>query len=96
MPNEKLNSFRIPIRQLVAEFISDEHDEMRALFYGSLRAIDHALSARREYMTKEEQICLVRDSAAVAASLEGGAPFTSPPRRGPYERGTGLLDTFAV
>ena len=43
-------------RQLVAEFVSDERDEMRALFYRSLRAIEHALSARREYMTKEGQI----------------------------------------
>jgi hypothetical protein len=36
--------------------VSDEHDETRALFYRSLRAIEHALSARREYMTKEGQI----------------------------------------
>src|SRR5215207_8999834 len=43
-------------RQLLAEFVSDEHNEMRALFYRSLRAIEHALSARREYMTKEGQI----------------------------------------
>jgi len=43
-------------RQLVAEFVSDEHDEMRALFYRSLHTIEHALSARREYMTKEGQI----------------------------------------
>ena len=43
-------------RQLLAEFVSDEHDETRALFYRSLRAIEHALSARREYMTKEGQI----------------------------------------
>jgi hypothetical protein len=43
-------------RQLVAEFVSDEHNEMRALFYRSLRAIEQALSARREYMTKEGQI----------------------------------------
>ena len=40
-------------RQLVAEFVCDEHAEMRALFYRSLRAIEQALSARREYMTKE-------------------------------------------
>ena len=40
-------------RQLVAEFVSDERDEMYALFYRSLRAIEQALSARREYMTKE-------------------------------------------
>jgi hypothetical protein len=43
-------------RQLLAEFVSNEHDEMRALFYRSLRIIEHALSARREYMTKEGQI----------------------------------------
>jgi hypothetical protein len=43
-------------RQLVAEFVSDERDEMCALFYRSLRTIEHALSARREYMTKEGQI----------------------------------------
>ena len=29
---------------------------MLALFYRSLRAIERALSARREYMTKEGQI----------------------------------------
>jgi hypothetical protein len=43
-------------RQLIAEFVSDERDEMRALFYRSLRTIEHALSAKREYMTKEGQI----------------------------------------
>src|SRR5688572_28109904 len=43
-------------RQLVAEFVSDERDEMRALFYRSLHTTEHALSARREYMTKEGQI----------------------------------------
>jgi hypothetical protein len=29
---------------------------MRAVFYRSMRAIEHALSARREYLTKEGQI----------------------------------------
>ena len=43
-------------RQLIAEFVSDERDEMRGLFYRSLRAIEYALSARREYMTKEGEI----------------------------------------
>ena len=43
-------------RQLVAEFVSDERDEMCALFYRSLRTIEQALSAKREYMTKEGQI----------------------------------------
>ena len=43
-------------RQLIAEFVSDERDEMRGLFYQSLRAIEYALSARREYMTKDGEI----------------------------------------
>ena len=43
-------------RQLIAEFIGDEWQEMRAVFYHSMRAIEHALSPRREYMTKEGQI----------------------------------------
>jgi hypothetical protein len=43
-------------RQLIAEFVGDEWQEMRAVFYRSMRAIEHALSARREYMTKEGQI----------------------------------------
>jgi hypothetical protein len=43
-------------RQLFALFLVDEWQEMRAVFYRSMRAIEHALSARREYMTKEGQI----------------------------------------
>jgi integrase len=43
-------------RQLIAEFVGDEWEEMRAVFYRSMRAIEHALSARREYLTKEGQI----------------------------------------
>ena len=43
-------------RQLIAEFVGDEWQEMRAIFFRSMRAIEHALSARREYMTKEGQI----------------------------------------
>jgi hypothetical protein len=43
-------------RQLIAEFVGDEWQEMRAVFYRSMRAIEHALSARREYLTKEGQI----------------------------------------
>ena len=43
-------------RQLIAEFVGDEWQEMRTVFYRSMRAIEHALSARREYMTKEGQI----------------------------------------
>jgi hypothetical protein len=43
-------------RQLLAEFVSSEHDEMRAMFYRCVRAVEHALSAKREYMTKDGQI----------------------------------------
>jgi hypothetical protein len=43
-------------RQLIAEFVGDEWQEMRAVFYQSMRAIEHALSARREYLTKDGQI----------------------------------------
>ncbi len=43
-------------RQLVAEFVTNERDEMCALFYRSLRTIELALSARREYMTKDSII----------------------------------------
>jgi hypothetical protein len=32
---------------------------MRAVFYRSMRAIEHALSARREYLTKDGQIILL-------------------------------------
>jgi hypothetical protein len=31
-------------RQLLAEFVSSEHDEMRAMFYRCVRAVEHALS----------------------------------------------------
>ena len=43
-------------RQLIAEFVNAEHVEMRAMFYRSVRAIEHALSARREYLTKAGEI----------------------------------------
>ena len=39
-------------RQLIAEFVGDEWEEMRAVFYRSMRAIEHALSARREHLTE--------------------------------------------
>jgi hypothetical protein len=35
------------------EFVGDERHEMRALFYHSLRVIEHGLSARREYAMKD-------------------------------------------
>ena len=43
-------------RQLIAEFVGDEWEEMRSVFYRSMRAIEQALSARREYLTKEGQL----------------------------------------
>jgi hypothetical protein len=43
-------------RQLIAEFVGDEWEEMRAVFYRSLGTIEDALSARREYVTKDGQI----------------------------------------
>jgi hypothetical protein len=43
-------------RQIIADFVNAERDEMQALFYRALRAIEHALSARREYFTKKGQI----------------------------------------
>ena len=42
--------------QLVAEFVNAERDEMHAMFYRCLRVIEHAFSARREYLTKEGHI----------------------------------------
>jgi hypothetical protein len=45
-------------RQLIAEFVGDEWQEMRAVFYQSMHVIEDALSARREYLTKDGQIIL--------------------------------------
>jgi hypothetical protein len=42
--------------QFIAEFVGDEWEEMRSVFYRSMRAIEHALSARREYLTNDGQI----------------------------------------
>jgi hypothetical protein len=44
-------------RQLIAEFVGDEWQEMRAVFYQSMRAIEHALSARHEYLRKMGRSC---------------------------------------
>jgi len=43
-------------RQLIAEFISSEEDQMRNLFYRALGVIEHAFSAEREYLTKDGQV----------------------------------------
>ena len=44
------------VRQLVVEFVNAERDEMHAMSHRCLRVIEHALSARREYLTKDGQI----------------------------------------
>jgi hypothetical protein len=36
--------------------VNHEHDEKRALFYRCLRTMEQAMSARREYVTKDGQI----------------------------------------
>ena len=44
------------VRQLLAEFVSDERDEMHALFFRVLRTIEHALpvgDARRYFSFRE-------------------------------------------
>ncbi len=41
---------------IIADLVDAERDEMQAMFYRSLRTIEHASSARREYMTKDGQI----------------------------------------
>jgi hypothetical protein len=56
-PVRRINEANSPeCRQLIAEFVNSEFEEMRAIFYRCLRSIEHAMSARREYMTKEGQI----------------------------------------
>ena len=42
--------------QIIADFVNAERDETRSLFYRSLRAIEQAFSAKKEYLTKEGQI----------------------------------------
>jgi hypothetical protein len=41
----------------LADFVSSEYDEMHAVFYRCVRAVEHALSARREYMSKAVRSC---------------------------------------
>jgi hypothetical protein len=40
-------------RQLIADFVNEEHELMLALFYRSLRTIEEALDAKREYTTRD-------------------------------------------
>ena len=47
---------RVQQLQLIAEIVGEKWEEMRTVFYRSMRAIEQALSARREYLTKEGQI----------------------------------------
>ena len=55
-------------RQLVVEFVNTEQDEMRALFYRAIRVIEHGLSAKREYLTKEGPILYGGPDARLAAT----------------------------
>lgn len=66
--------------KLIAEFVSAEHDEMRAMLYRALRVVEHALSACKEYMTKEGDVF---NGANRVIQSEACAPL-------------GLLDTTAV
>jgi len=43
-------------RQLIADFVNEEHDLMLGLFYRAVRVIEESFSATREYMTKEGQV----------------------------------------
>jgi hypothetical protein len=43
-------------RRLIANFVDHERDEMHAMLYRAARAIEHALSARREYMNKTGEV----------------------------------------
>jgi hypothetical protein len=54
-------------------------NQMRGMFYRSLRTIEHALSARREYMTKDGQI--INGTGPLHAS-RGDQTLTGLPCRG--------------
>lgn len=45
-----------PCRQLIADLVETEKDQLRDLFYLSLQVIEDAFSAKREYSTKDGQI----------------------------------------
>ena len=53
-------------RQLIAEFVSSEHDEMRAMFYRSLCVIDH-----ESVHTKDGQIVLGPTPSYCRSQLPG-------------------------
>ena len=42
-------------RQLILQFVNEEHELMMELFYRALRVIEHGFSARREYLLKDGQ-----------------------------------------
>jgi hypothetical protein len=56
-------------------------NQMRGMFYRSLRTIEHALSARREYMTKDGQI-INGDRTTTRVSRRPNTYGTSLPRVG--------------
>jgi hypothetical protein len=54
MASHEANS--LACRQLIADFVNHEHELMLGLFYRAVRAVEEALSATREYTTKEGQV----------------------------------------
>jgi hypothetical protein len=54
----KIQRFSVISPAIDAKFVGDEWEEMRAIFYQSMHVVEDALSARREYLTKDGQIIL--------------------------------------
>src|SRR3954451_23713361 len=54
MASREANS--LECRQLIADFVNHEHEMMLGLFYRSVRVIEEALDARREYTTREGEV----------------------------------------
>src|SRR3954451_19054830 len=54
MASREANS--LECRQLIADFVNHEHELMLGLFYRSVRIIEQALYARREYTTREGEV----------------------------------------
>ena len=55
MASREANS--LECRQLIADFVNHEQEMMLGLFYRSVRVIEEALDARREYTTREAKCC---------------------------------------
>ena len=46
----------VDCRQLIADRMNHEHEMMLCLFYRSVRVIEEAFEARREFTTKEGEV----------------------------------------